>query len=118
MTYASRSQHLKLARQISELSQRKFLDGLGSDLSEEEGDGEWANQDAAEDQRAELSYAKARMSSLKRGPSTLLPSGPDKTFGKGGSGSGRSLVGASAKFSQYAERGNIGHRNSSKSERE
>jgi hypothetical protein len=65
MTYASRSHHLRLARQISQLSQQKYPDNSDVDLSDVEEDTEWTNQNDQVDH--EFNYAKERNKSLQKG---------------------------------------------------
>ena len=82
MTYASRSQHLKLARQIGELSQQRFEGSSDSDLSDKE--------DAYQDE--ESGYVQQRATAHTRGSShsSSLP----QSNGVGG---------GSSKFSRYME---------------
>lgn len=70
LTYASRSHHLRLARQINELIQQKYLEG--SDSEEDEADDahvgvvDWTNQSGRGDEQ-ESDYARERSSSLHKG---------------------------------------------------
>lgn len=88
MTYASRSHHLRLARQISELSQQKYQEGSDPELSDEE-DG-WTNQNGHADEQA-ISYAQERSKSLKKGLSRISP------VARGNAG----LAKQDSKFSKY-----------------
>ncbi len=77
MTYASRSHHLRLARQINELIQKKYLEEDGdSEHSDEEGEelvnGGGTNQNS-QSYEPEANYAKARASLLSKGPSNVKP---------------------------------------------
>lgn len=82
MTYASRSHHLRLARQISELSQQKYQEGSDLELSDEEGG--WTNQNGHADDQA-FSYAQERSKSLQKGLSRLSPVARSNDLAKQGS---------------------------------
>lgn len=74
MTYASRSQHLQLARHISELCQQKYSGGSDPEPSdgEEEGEAEWTNRNGHSNEE-ELSYARERTILLRQGLSRFPP---------------------------------------------
>ena len=104
LTYASRTQHVRLARHISELIQQKTLEELSdedddSDNPIDQFDGEWSNQNTDD-----IMYAKSRSSSLNK-KSDLVPKAPGKRinlsnkFGKASSSTdGRS------KFNGYMDK--------------
>ncbi len=110
MTYASRSQHLRLARQISELSQQKFLENLDSDLSGDDADdgGVLDVYGGGHTQGEEFQYAREREQSLKK--EALISIRSSKGSGRGSErwkGEGQE----SSKFSRYMDsmkRGKIG----------
>ena len=67
LTYASRSHHLRLARQINELIQQKYLEGSDSEDDEADdahvGVGDWNSRGDEQ----ESDYARERSSSLHKG---------------------------------------------------
>ena len=112
LTYASRSQHLRLARQISQLIQQKFLENLDSDLSEDdsadEAEGGVSNGFGDHAHGEEFQYAKEREKSLKKEMLTLHSS-RNTSRQQNGAPSGRS------KFAEIMKRakmmGKSGSRN-------
>ena len=71
LTYASRTQHIRLARKISELIQQKTLDGYDSDSDcYETESADFTNQNTDVDM--EYQYAKARSETLNQKPQIVV----------------------------------------------
>ena len=67
LTYASRTQHVRLARHISELIQQKSMEELSDDDDLiGQFDNNWANQDAGDDTTDDVMYAKSRSHTLNK----------------------------------------------------
>ena len=68
LTYASRTQHVRLARHISELIQQKSMEELSDDDDDPIGqfDDNWTNQDADDDTTDDVMYAKSRSHTLNK----------------------------------------------------
>ena len=104
LTYASRTQHVRLARHISELIQMKSLEEFSDEDDDFENpigqlDDDWTNQDADDD---DVMYAKSRSHSLNKKSDLVSKSSGKKLslsgkFGKASSSDGRS------KFSHYMD---------------
>ena len=104
LTYASRTQHVRLARHISELIQMKSLEEFSDEDDDFENpigqlDDDWTNQDADDD---DVMYAKSRSHSLNKKSDLVSKSSGKKfslsgKFGKASSSDGRS------KFSHYMD---------------
>ena len=67
LTYASRTQHVRLARHISELIQQKSMEELSDDDNPiGQFEDNWTNQDADDDTTDDVMYAKSRSHTLNK----------------------------------------------------
>ena len=92
LTYASRTQHVRLARHISELIQQKSIDCFEEAYTDSIGkadDDDWTNQIADDEGSCDVMYVQSRSETLKRGPQPPPPamrkSNSRKKYSKGNS---------------------------------
>ena len=106
LTYASRTQHVRLARHISELIQQKSMEELSDDDDFENGigqfDNDWTNQNAESDVADDVTYAKSRSHSLNK-KSDLISKSSGKKFNLS-SKSSLSSTDRRSKFNHYMDK--------------
>ena len=105
LTYASRTQHVRLARHISELIQQKSMEELSDDDDFENGigqfDNDWTNQNAESDVTDDVTYAKSRSHSLNK-KSDLISKSSGKKFNLSSKSS--SSTDRRSKFNNYMDK--------------
>ena len=97
LTYASRTQHVRLARHISELIQLKSMEELSDDEYESPIGNNWTNQNA-HDVTDDVTYAKSRSHSLNKKPNLI-----SKASGKKITLSGKTSTEDRSKFNRYMD---------------